>query len=464
MASARGSGSAAHGNADPIARFAASRYAVPAMNPSHEPGTPELKLTALQRELLELRESVRHLTVLNEVALALSTAQDLNEVLAKLVQMTITEMEAEQGAIWLMREGQSDPLQTLVRKAEGHGAFPMPLRLSLAGWVSKHQTSLVVDDLTTDPRFQGIAAHVEGIRSVLAAPLRSQDRLIGVLAMFNKSGGGFSHSDERLIAILGAQSAQIIENVQHSEQERLQEALRRDLKLASIVQQELLPQRNPSWPGLEVAGRNVPAREVGGDSFEFLDVGDGRVGLAIADVSGKGVAAALLMASLHAMLRCVSGAVEGPAECVTRLNQMLAGSTASGRFATLFYGVLDLSARTLRYCNAGHNYPLLLRAGGPMEHLESGGIPVGVMGDWRYEEAAVRLGSGDLLVLYSDGVTEAENRRGELFGEEALETAVRGLAGLPAADIVNQLLRQVGRFAAGTSQSDDQTLVAVRVL
>jgi phosphoserine phosphatase RsbU/P len=428
-----------------------------------DPTNPDLRLATLQRELVELRESVRHLTILSEVAISLSSAQDTNEVLSTLVQMTLAEMDAEQGAIWLMRDDQEDPLQTVVRKAEGYGAFPVPLRLSLAGWVSQHQKTLLVDDLATDPRFPGIAGAVQGIRSVLAAPLRSRNRLMGVLALFNRRGGPFTHTEERLATILGAEVAQIIENVQHSERDRQQEALMRDLKLASIVQRELLPAHDPVWPGYDVAGRNVPAREVGGDSFEFLDLGDDRAGLAIADVSGKGVAAALLMASLHAILRCVSGAAAGPAECVTRLNRMLAESTSSGRFATFFYGVLDRPARTLHYCNAGHNFPLLLRADGTLERLETGGLPLAVMPDWKYEQATVQLAPEDVLLLYSDGVSEAENRRQELFGEEAVERTLRGLARQPAGEIVRQLLRAVERFAGGAPQADDQTVVVARV-
>jgi phosphoserine phosphatase RsbU/P len=433
------------------------------MGAPHDPAGSEPNPASMQSELLELRESVRHLTVLGEVAVAMSFAPDTSGVLERLVQMTLSEMDAEQGAIWLMREGQDDPLQTVVRKAEGFGAFPMAVRLSLAGWVSKNRSTLNVQDLATDPRFPGLAGLAGGIRSVLAAPLRSQDRLVGVLAVFNRRGGPFTRSDERLASILGAQVAQIIENVQHAEHERQQEALMRDLKLASVVQRELLPRGNPAWPGFEVAGRNVPAREVGGDSFEFLDLGGGRAGLAIADVSGKGVAAALLMASLHAILRCVSESVPGPAACVARMNSMMADST-SGRFATFFYGVLDLPSRELRYCNAGHNFPMLLRAGGTLERLEAGGLPLAVMSGWKYEEGCVTLGPGDVLLLYSDGVSEAEDRRQRLFGEEAVERALRELAPLPAAEAVDRLLRTVERFAVGTPQADDQTVVVVKSL
>jgi phosphoserine phosphatase RsbU/P len=203
---------------------------------------------------------------------------------------------------------------------------------------------------------------------------------------------------------------------------------------------------------------------VGGDSFEFLDLGAGRVALAIADVSGKGVAAALLMASLHATLRCLSTTPGTIADRVSRINRMVCESTATGRFATLFYAELDLAERVLRYTNAGHNFPVLLRPGGAVERLETGGVPVGLMSDWKFEEAEVRLSPGDVLLLYSDGVSEAENPRNDQFGEDAVEVVLKSLAHLPCEEIVQSMLRAVSRFAAGAPQTDDQTLVALRVL
>src|SRR5262249_12469059 len=155
---------------------------------------------------------------------------------------------------------------------------------------------------------------------------------------------------------------------------------------------------------------------------------------------------------------CISSSVPKVADCVAETNRLLCESTTPGRFATLFYGALDLAARKLTYCNAGHNFPLLMRADGTVEKLETGGVPVGLMPEWNYEENSVELKPGDLLLLYSDGVSEAENSRGDQFGEEAVEVVLKSLAHLPAPEIIQQMLRAVNRFAAGAPQTDDQTL------
>lgn len=421
-------------------------------------------LFRLQTEIVELRESIKQLTVLNDIAQALSGANDSNAVLDVLVSKTLQYMGAEQGVIWLFTEDENNPLKTQIRRSEGAVSGPMRLRPSLAGWVSKHQQTLVVDDLGTDPRFPGISTDTSGVRSVLAAPLRSQDKLIGVLALFNKKEGRFTRSDEQLATILGAQSAQTILNAQLTDQQRLQEALERDMKLASTVQQQLLPRKRPTWVGFEVAGKNIPARDVGGDSFEFLELGEGRVALSIADVSGKGVPAALLMASLHATLLCLSQTRDPVSECVSRVNRMVCEATTPGRFATMWYGTIDLATRRITYCNAGHNPPLLLRANGTVEHLEAGGVPVGFMPEWKYEQAEAELRSGDILLLYSDGLSEAENPRGTQFSDEGVEVLLKSLAHLPPEQIVEQMLLMVKRFAQGAPQTDDQTLVVLKTL
>jgi sigma-B regulation protein RsbU (phosphoserine phosphatase) len=170
------------------------------------------------------------------------------------------------------------------------------------------------------------------------------------------------------------------------------------------------------------------------------------------------------MASLHATLVCVSETEPEVASCMGRINKLMSESTTAGRFATMFYGTLELETRRLTYCNAGHNPPILLRAGGVVERLEVGGVPVGFMPDWKYEMATVELASGDLLLLYSDGLSEAENPRGAQFGDDGVEVLVKSLAKLTPEQIVDQMLLMIKRFAAGAPQMDDQTLVALRVL
>lgn len=258
------------------------------------------------------------------------------------------------------------------------------------------------------------------------------------------------------------------------------ERLERELSTARDIQQRLLPHEFPELPGFELTGVSVPSLEVGGDYFDFLDQGDGRVGVAIGDVSGKGMPAALLMANLQASLQ---GQVIHPssvAEVVACVNDLLVRSTDAHMFATFFYGVLDRGAAAFTSTNAGHNPPLLVRADGSCEYLDQGGLLIGMLPGQEYRQQTVTMDPGDVLVMYTDGITEAvgpdpegagspAERRLEdeidpesMFGEERLLSVVRDGAGLPAAALRESILRAVNDFTAGMAQSDDITLVVIR--
>ncbi len=247
------------------------------------------------------------------------------------------------------------------------------------------------------------------------------------------------------------------------------ERLERELQTAREIQERLLPHEIPAVPGFEMYGSSVPSRQVGGDYFDFLVQDDDRVGVAIADVSGKGIPAALLMSNLQASLQ---GQVIHPstvAEIVARVNDLLVRSTDSHMFATFFYGVLDRDRGTFTCTNAGHNPPLLRRADGTVEWLERGGLLIGMLPGQRYEQDTVELAPGDVLVLYTDGITEAEGPQEDaeddhMFGEERLVDVVHASGGHSAARISEAVLRAVTEHAAGVPQSDDITLVVIKRL
>jgi serine phosphatase RsbU (regulator of sigma subunit) len=247
------------------------------------------------------------------------------------------------------------------------------------------------------------------------------------------------------------------------------ERLERELQTAREIQERLLPHEIPAVPGFEMYGSSVPSRQVGGDYFDFLVQDDDRVGVAIADVSGKGIPAALLMSNLQASLQ---GQVIHPstvAEIIARVNDLLVRSTDSQMFATFFYGVLDRNRDTFTCTNAGHNPPLLRRADGTVEWLERGGLLLGMLPGQRYEQDTVELAPGDVLVLYTDGITEAEGPQEDaeddhMFGEERLVDVVHASSGQSAARISEAVLRAVTEHAAGVPQSDDITLVVIKRL
>ncbi len=273
---------------------------------------------------------------------------------------------------------------------------------------------------------------------------------------------GFSAGDERLLAIIAAQSAQVIENARLVEEERELLRMREQLRLAAELQARLLPAKAPDVAGYEVAGWSLSSEAVGGDFFDFIPLGGGRLGLAVGDVVGKGLPAALLMANVQATLRGQAPGAASVAACLERANGLLHASTSPREFVTLFYGVLDPESHRFRYANAGHNRPLLVPAGMAPVRLETGGLALGLAPTTSYGEAEVELGPGDLLVVYSDGVTEAMDPDRDLFGEGRLGAVLEACRDSPAGSVIERVADAVRRHAGEAPQSDDVTLLVVR--
>jgi phosphoserine phosphatase RsbU/P len=234
-----------------------------------------------------------------------------------------------------------------------------------------------------------------------------------------------------------------------------------ELQRAREIQESLLPKQIPQLPGFEVASAWQPARAVGGDYFDVLKLDENRLALCIADVSGKGVPAALLMANLQASLRASVRDLDSPARVCTVVNGMLCESIAAAKFVTFLCGVLDAASRTFRYCNAGHPYPILVSSGA-LRTLDQGGAVLGVLPAWTYQNVSVDLSSGDRLLLFTDGITEAEGPQGEEFGEERVAAFAKAHAANSAANITQQLLSQVTEFC-GAQFHDDATLLVLAV-
>lgn len=302
----------------------------------------------------------------------------------------------------------------------------------------------------------------------LLVPLAVKNRLIGFIGLGQKlSEAPYSRTDLRLLETVAAQAALALENsrlaaavaTEAVERERLS----RELEIAREVQQRLLPQTLPVIEGLDYAGICRAALGVGGDYYDFLALPDGNLGLAIGDVSGKGVPAALLMASLQASLRglAISGSAD-LAALMSNLNRLICDATEDHRFATFFYGQYEPRTRRLTYVNAGHDPPMLFR-GAEVIRLETGGMIVGWLPSAVYTQQTLELEPGDLLVAFTDGVSEAQNADRQEWGERRLIDAVSRARGLPAGDLLRHILAAADAFAAGAPQFDDMTLVAARV-
>ena len=303
----------------------------------------------------------------------------------------------------------------------------------------------------------------------LVLPLASRKELLGFISLGpKKSEEPYSPSDTNLLRTVAAQTGLALENSRLSEafagEVAKRETLHREIEIAREVQQRLFPQNLPHVPALEYAGHCRPASGVGGDYYDFLALSSGRLGLAIGDISGKGIPAALLMASLQASVRGQSlGTGEDIAGLVTNVNQLVYDASPENRYATFFYAQFDPASRRLIYTNGGHNPPMLLR-GLEVILLEIGGPPVGLFRPARYQQAEVQLEPGDVLVFYTDGISEAENPVEDEWGEAALIASARSCREQPAMEMITRIMAAADTFAAGAPQHDDMTLVIARVI
>lgn len=284
---------------------------------------------------------------------------------------------------------------------------------------------------------------------------------LGLVAAFLELGSGLMPLVMAGALVLGAVNLLTwVVSLERSQKE----ALDVELRLARDVQSSLLPLESPKVPGYDIAGRTIPAKTVGGDYFDFIPTGDGRLAIAVADVSGKGLPASLLMANLQATLRSQILLNPPPHECLARANRLLFRSTSPEKFATLFYGILDIQRNLLDFCNAGHTPPLLFLGHTPPRRLDTGGLILGILEDASYMHDNVELKPGNVLVICSDGVTEAISPEGEFYGEERLVDLIQRDQNLSAARLLDSIIADVDAFAAGSQHADDITLVVVKRL
>ncbi len=303
--------------------------------------------------------------------------------------------------------------------------------------------------------------------SHLLLPLPSRKELLGYISLGpKKSEEPYSSSDTHLLRTVATQTGLALENSRLSEaiaaEIAQREMLHREIEIAREVQQRLFPQRLPDVPALQYAGHCRPARGVGGDYYDFLALASGRLGLAIADISGKGIPAALLMASLQASVRGQSQAGGNVAELMAQVNRLVFDASPENRYATFFYAQFDPATRRLVYTNGGHNPPMVLR-GSDVIRLEAGGPVVGLFRAAQFEQEEIQLQPGDILVLYTDGISEAENLHEEEWGEGALVETATACRDLPPSEMIARIMQTADAFAAGAPQHDDMTLVVAKV-
>ena len=400
--------------------------------------------------------------VLLEVVQTLSAPLELEEVLTAILQSLKQVVDFDGAAIYLVnKKSQALECATQVGYPEGsEEAFGLRVGVGLVGWVAKTGESVIVTDVREDGRY--VAAR-PSTRSELAAPLTLKGRTIGVFNLESDRLDSYHDGQLELVAAFAAQAAVAIERARLTRELLERRRLEKELAIAREIQESFLPKRAPELPGFDLAGTARAHDEVGGDYFDFIAVSEGQLGLAIADVSGKGIPAALIMAGFRMSLLAEIRNDFAIRAVMRKVNSLLYESTDSDKFVTAFYGVLDLKSRVLTFANAGHNPPMLLRRDGTSQHLHEGGVALGVLPDAQYDERPQALQPGDVLVLYTDGVSEAMSPGGDQFGEERIQDSIRRLQDRSAAEIVEGLVASVTEWCEGRS-SDDLTLLVLKVL
>ena len=419
----------------------------------------------LGRENSRLQRAVEELGILNEIATAINSTLALEKILDLITQRCVHHLRAEQGAVLLLEEHKPEkPFQTLCRVGDtSHQRLPFRLDDQLAGWMLRYRSPLLINDIGQDGRFATGAGDLFPVHSLLCVPMVSKGKMTGLLAVFNKKAEtGFSADDQRLLAIIASESAQVIENARLAEKEKALLRVQEELRLAYDIQNNLLPKEPPRLAGYDIAGKSVPAKEVGGDYFDFLAVEEKRLAFCLGDVSGKGLPAALLMANLQAAVRSQTMAGTSLTSCLERANSLLFRNTSAEKFATLFFGCLDAATDVLHYCNAGHNHPFLIGSGREPQRLSAGGLALGCFESFPFEESQVPLNPGDQLVVFSDGISEAVDNDGEEFGEHRVSELAAANRDASAEQLIETILQSVGAHAGDRPQQDDMTLVVVK--
>lgn len=411
-----------------------------------------------------LAREQRHNELLNRVGLTLARTLRLEEILPLLIEL-LSELirfdavgiylyHQESGTLeWFHGHGYPAGAEEQVRLKVGQGAV---------GWCAERRQSLIIPDVRKAEHYLEARSQT---RSEMIVPLLVGDELVGAFNLESDAENGFSQRDLRLLTVFGSQAAVAIQRAHLHDQAIEKRRLEEEIGIARRIQRRLLPADGPLLPGFDITAFNIPSLEVSGDLYDFIEIVDRQLGIVIGDVAGKGIAAGIIMATFRASLRAEIRNNYSISTILTRVNRLLWESIEETAFVTAVYGVLDVAQRRLTYANAGHNPPLLLRGSGEMIWLREGGTILGTFPEATYREATIELRSGDRLIFYTDGITEAQAPDGEMFGEERL-TAVcaERREGDSSRQLCRRLLEAVREHCRGVHAEDDLTAVVVQVL
>jgi serine phosphatase RsbU (regulator of sigma subunit) len=406
------------------------------------------------------------LALISKVGVALLSSSGLDETLDQVASLVFEAVPAESCVIMLRDEKAEGGMKIVVAREKGKDEAIQEVRISrtVMDEVLKNGKSVLTADAQHDPRYASQTMALLGVRSVLAVPLSVDERNVFGIIYADSPTYETTFTEEHLniLTTLASVAAIRVENARLLEERFQRERMERELELATEIQQRFQPSEAPRMEGYEFQGISFSCYEIGGDYYDFITRHDGKMLIALGDVSGKGTAAALLMSSLHAAIHGQVAARSSLDEVVRSVNQYLADNTPANRFVTLFIAELDPGTGKLKYINAGHNPPLIGRISGNIEQLSSGGFPLGILPTAEFEVGETDLQPGESLVIYSDGVSEANNIKEEEFGMERLMDVVRRNLPHSAAGLRDKVESALSAFTQTAPANDDITLVIVK--
>jgi phosphoserine phosphatase RsbU/P len=431
------------------------------------------RFAAVVLALAERRDAMEELSSIIEATKRLNSTLDLGELIHIILQIATRQTGAERGTVFLV-DAEKKEMWSLVGLGLRQQVIRFPLARGIAGWVAREGTAVRLEDAYEDARFEPEIDRLLGFttRQLLCLPIRNEaGGIVGVLELLNKAMG-FTGEDEAFLDALSAHVALALEKAQLHRARIEKEKMERDLELAREIQAGFLPAAPPTWKGVEISVSHRASQMVGGDYYDFLPVNAGgkqALLLVVADVEGKGAASALVMANVQATLHALTEHAEPLAALPATINQkMLEGARGSTegvrytKYLTMFLAFVEDEGRRLNYVNAGHVPPLVIRTDGRTELLDKGGIVVGLLPDAHYECGSVELGSGDLLVACTDGITEAMDAAGDEYGGVRLAQSVSKCRSQKPEEILRCILEEVDVHSRGGVHEDDRVLMVMK--
>ncbi|MDQ4121366.1 MAG: SpoIIE family protein phosphatase [Acidobacteriota bacterium] len=412
------------------------------------------------------------LTVVDKLRMLLDITKEISrslnlEDLMKMVMDTIGSLiQNDAAAIYLLEKDQSGAFHFRTESLRGYEVEDLA-NISLkpgegiVGYVVQAAKPVLANDVRQNEHYYVARKHTQ---SELCVPIISNEEVIGVINLESDELNAFDDDDLQVLSLLASQVATIVEKVQLHEHLIEKKRLQGQLEVAREVQLELFPDHDPQLVGFDISAYNFPTEQVSGDYYDWVRIFEDQIGVVIADASGKGIPAALLMAFLRATLRAAAHVGYAPHISLTKANYLLWESIENNQFVTAIYGILDATNKTFVFGNAGHNPLLLLKVDGEVQFIERGGLPLGMFRETRYYEHFLQLEAGQILILYTDGITEAMNENAEEFGKERLVECVKRGKDLVAKELIDLIHREVTAFSGENTLDDDGTLFVIKAL